>query len=84
MDPGSTGISEDDSKANIPASVSPQHTHKTGKRHRQRKAKKKKVMPSVLDQLKPAAQFSLNKSFYSYCQRTSLEIRCFSKQTEKN
>lgn len=46
--------------------------------------KKKKVMPSVLDQLKPAAQFSLNKSFYSYCQRTSLEIRCFSKQTEKN
>lgn len=82
VDSGSTGISEDDSKANIPASVSPQHTHKTGKRHRQRKAKKK-VMPSVLDQLKPAAQFSLNKSFYSYCQRTSLEIRCFSKQTEK-
>lgn len=83
MDSGSTGISEDDSKANIPASVSPQHTNKTGKRHRQRKAKQK-VMPSVLDQLKPAAQFSLNKSFYSYCQRTSLEIRCFSKQTEKN
>uniref|UniRef100_A0AAX7SY24 RAD54 like 2 n=1 Tax=Astatotilapia calliptera TaxID=8154 RepID=A0AAX7SY24_ASTCA len=29
VDSGSTGISEDDSKANIPASVSPQHTHKT-------------------------------------------------------
>lgn len=29
------------------------------------RGRQKKVMQSVLDQLKPAAQFSLNKSFYS-------------------